>query len=151
MSRGGDVQGDIAAVSWGGGGSRTDLFMRGADNTVYSKSYRDGTWEPGTTEWGHHEEDFANEISSPISALAYRDYWDGIMYNRIMLAALTSHNMVRSSRCLTARSGGSGFTSKTRSWLARPCCTRSAITRPSSWPGEPMMRSGCGRRSKGLE
>ncbi|KID87390.1 carbohydrate-binding protein [Metarhizium guizhouense ARSEF 977] len=87
MSRGGDVQGDMAAyydgtawqpgaetwtsLAWDGakwvpegtewtslGGTALEdvavvssgvnhlyLFIRGADNTVYSKSYRDGTWE----------------------------------------------------------------------------------------------------------
>ncbi|KAK9437889.1 peptidoglycan binding protein [Metarhizium brunneum] len=92
-SLGGTALEDVAVVS-----SRANhlyLFIRGADNTVYSKSYLDGKWEPSITEWGHHEEDFANEISSPISALAYNDYWDNFMYKRIMLAALSSNKMVR--------------------------------------------------------
>ncbi|KJK79414.1 hypothetical protein H634G_05005 [Metarhizium anisopliae BRIP 53293] len=92
-SLGGTALEDVAAVSSGVG--HLYLFIRGADNTVYSKSYSDGKWEPSTTEWGHHEEDLASQISSPISALAYNDYWDNFMYKRIMLAALSSNNMVR--------------------------------------------------------
>ncbi|KFG82756.1 carbohydrate-binding protein [Metarhizium anisopliae] len=92
-SLGGTALEDVAAVSSGVG--HLYLFIRGADNTVYSKSYRDGKWEPSITEWGHHEEDLASQISSPISALAYNDYWDNFMYKRIMLVALSSSNLVR--------------------------------------------------------